>query len=133
MDYDSCRFSVRSFGYDIDVAFEGITLLVTFRFVFDVFIELEMIVVFLVLVSWKLLIVLVIGVVSFVMVVDMVMEGFVEVLALNVLSEVWNSRFASGVVLVSSWKLLYRDWETDRKSTRLNSSHEIPSRMPSSA
>ena len=30
-------------------------------------------------------------------------------------------------------KLSYRDWETDRKSTRLNSSHEIPSRMPSSA
>ena len=29
--------------------------------------------------------------------------------------------------------LTYRDWETDRKSTRLNSSHEIPSRMPSSA
>ena len=29
--------------------------------------------------------------------------------------------------------LYYRDWETDRKSTRLNSSHEIPSRMPSSA
>ena len=29
--------------------------------------------------------------------------------------------------------LRYRDWETDRKSTRLNSSHEIPSRMPSSA
>ena len=28
---------------------------------------------------------------------------------------------------------IYRDWETDRKSTRLNSSHEIPSRMPSSA
>ena len=27
----------------------------------------------------------------------------------------------------------YRDWETDRKSTRLNSSLEIPSRMPSSA
>ena len=30
-------------------------------------------------------------------------------------------------------ELGYRDWETDRKSTRLNSSHEIPSRMPSSA
>ena len=30
-------------------------------------------------------------------------------------------------------ELTYRDWETDRKSTRLNSSHEIPSRMPSSA
>ena len=26
-----------------------------------------------------------------------------------------------------------RDWETDRKSTRLNSSHEFVSRMPSSA
>ena len=27
----------------------------------------------------------------------------------------------------------YRDWETDRKSTRLNYSHEFVSRMPSSA
>ena len=27
----------------------------------------------------------------------------------------------------------YRDWETDRKSTRLNSSHSAKSRMPSSA
>ena len=37
------------------------------------------------------------------------------------------------------WKQLkadmtgYRDWETDRKSTRLNSSHSAKSRMPSSA
>ena len=30
-------------------------------------------------------------------------------------------------------KDLYRDWETDRKSTRLNSSHSAKSRMPSSA
>ena len=30
-------------------------------------------------------------------------------------------------------KLGYRDWETDRKSTRLNSSHSAKSRMPSSA
>ena len=30
-------------------------------------------------------------------------------------------------------KILYRDWETDRKSTRLNSSHITRSRMPSSA
>ena len=30
-------------------------------------------------------------------------------------------------------KLQYRDWETDRKSTRLNSSHRSLSRMPSSA
>ena len=28
---------------------------------------------------------------------------------------------------------LYRDWETDRKTTRLNSSHSAKSRMPSSA
>ena len=31
------------------------------------------------------------------------------------------------------WWLRYRDWETDRKSTRLNSSHSRASRMPSSA
>ena len=30
-------------------------------------------------------------------------------------------------------KFTYRDWETDRKSTRLNSSHRSLSRMPSSA
>ena len=30
-------------------------------------------------------------------------------------------------------KETYRDWETDRKSTRLNSSHITRSRMPSSA
>ena len=30
-------------------------------------------------------------------------------------------------------QLSYRDWETDRKSTRLNSSHITRSRMPSSA
>ena len=34
---------------------------------------------------------------------------------------------------VKSEKQLYRDWETDRKSTRLNSSHITRSRMPSSA
>ena len=36
-----------------------------------------------------------------------------------------------GNIIFKAWT--YRDWETDRKSTRLNSSHEIPSRMPSSA
>ena len=30
-------------------------------------------------------------------------------------------------------KRIYRDWETDRKSTRLNSSHSGEARMPSSA
>ena len=37
------------------------------------------------------------------------------------------------VEFVTQFMAVYRDWETDRKSTRLNSSHEIPSRMPSSA
>ena len=32
-----------------------------------------------------------------------------------------------------SENMIYRDWETDRKSTRLNSSHSGESRMPSSA
>ena len=36
-------------------------------------------------------------------------------------------------ILFLGYAKAYRDWETDRKSTRLNSSHEIPSRMPSSA
>ena len=41
---------------------------------------------------------------------------------------------AWGVVLAWDFgKGVYRDWETDRKSTRLNSSHEFVSRMPSSA
>ena len=34
---------------------------------------------------------------------------------------------------LSYLKAKYRDWETDRKSTRLNSSHSRASRMPSSA
>ena len=33
----------------------------------------------------------------------------------------------------SGTPIKYRDWETDRKSTRLNSSHLKLSRMPSSA
>ena len=47
-----------------------------------------------------------------------------------------DERFSKDMVVstynVERWTD-YRDWETDRKSTRLNSSHEIPSRMPSSA
>ena len=34
---------------------------------------------------------------------------------------------------VDMFDAAYRDWETDRKSTRLNSSHRSLSRMPSSA
>ena len=37
------------------------------------------------------------------------------------------------LVLPMSVLVGYRDWETDRKSTRLNSSHSRASRMPSSA
>ena len=36
-------------------------------------------------------------------------------------------------VFISRIAAVYRDWETDRKSTRLNSSHRSLSRMPSSA
>ena len=35
--------------------------------------------------------------------------------------------------LFNHMAMIYRDWETDRKSTRLNSSHSGESRMPSSA
>ena len=51
-----------------------------------------------------------------------------EVVCLHIVSIVGDDKVVD-VVFVA----FYRDWETDRKSTRLNSSHEIPSRMPSSA
>ena len=38
-----------------------------------------------------------------------------------------------GIVPGKNGEAGYRDWETDRKSTRLNSSHITRSRMPSSA
>ena len=38
-----------------------------------------------------------------------------------------------GLSLAANVWANYRDWETDRKSTRLNSSHSAKSRMPSSA
>ena len=41
--------------------------------------------------------------------------------------------FESEKILAHIQKTSYRDWETDRKSTRLNSSHITRSRMPSSA
>ena len=50
-----------------------------------------------------------------------------------------SSQYGSVAVLPSltnidsSNAVFYRDWETDRKSTRLNSSHSAKSRMPSSA
>ena len=58
-----------------------------------------------------------------------------------------NKCYAYGInnrrsILKAEWEYIipfedydptYRDWETDRKSTRLNSSHSAKSRMPSSA
>ena len=39
----------------------------------------------------------------------------------------------SSTQIIDDNRTVYRDWETDRKSTRLNSSHSRASRMPSSA
>ena len=58
--------------------------------------------------------------------------------------KVLDPSMGSGHILVYAFDVLYqiyeelgygiyRDWETDRKSTRLNSSHRSLSRMPSSA
>ena len=44
-----------------------------------------------------------------------------------------NIDYYGNTNLLSPIKDTYRDWETDRKSTRLNSSHSAKSRMPSSA
>ena len=47
----------------------------------------------------------------------------------------WKDHDGSEICPVDGNKRVkaYRDWETDRKSTRLNSSHRSLSRMPSSA
>ena len=48
--------------------------------------------------------------------------------------EVDISKLEAGQKINVEWRgNRYRDWETDRKSTRLNSSHSAKSRMPSSA
>ena len=44
-----------------------------------------------------------------------------------------NTGWTAGETLANPFAGSYRDWETDRKSTRLNSSHSAKSRMPSSA
>ena len=43
------------------------------------------------------------------------------------------SASSAGAAVMQPFQAAYRDWETDRKSTRLNSSHRSLSRMPSSA
>ena len=45
----------------------------------------------------------------------------------------YGDRFSCMWYGASPSNAVYRDWETDRKSTRLNSSHRSLSRMPSSA
>ena len=47
-------------------------------------------------------------------------------------STIYSSRYYSAITALSDYAH-YRDWETDQKSTRLNSSHLKLSRMPSSA
>ena len=44
-----------------------------------------------------------------------------------------NATFNKFMSELKKQAMRYRDWETDRKSTRLNSSHRSLSRMPSSA
>ena len=45
----------------------------------------------------------------------------------------YNVRADKWDIAQGAMDAVYRDWETDRKSTRLNSSHSAKSRMPSSA
>ena len=45
----------------------------------------------------------------------------------------YKTNFGASLGMGKGSQLAYRDWETDRKSTRLNSSHITRSRMPSSA
>ena len=58
---------------------------------------------------------------------------FLAALSTAALNDFINHSASLSTALALSGLPSYRDWETDRKSTRLNSSHEIPSRMPSSA
>ena len=51
----------------------------------------------------------------------------------NILDYQFMANIVKGTVATIATLPTYRDWETDRKSTRLNSSHEFVSRMPSSA
>ena len=54
-------------------------------------------------------------------------------LAAHLMSTASNSKREARTKGQTALEDKYRDWETDRKSTRLNSSHITRSRMPSSA
>ena len=64
-------------------------------------------------------------------------EGFMELISGNdgLASFEVGATILSSLVGIAAGLVAnpYRDWETDRKSTRLNSSHSAKSRMPSSA
>ena len=47
--------------------------------------------------------------------------------------EMMYRMYGTSSAKANDMRAAYRDWETDRKSTRLNSSHSAKSRMPSSA
>ena len=59
-------------------------------------------------------------------------QGFFSINRGNYISADLSEQYAYTIadILIGN---SYRDWETDRKSTRLNSSHSAKSRMPSSA
>ena len=59
--------------------------------------------------------------------------GFVDSSGDSRLEELGFGEWLEGEQVVEVVSPSYRDWETDRKSTRLNSSHITRSRMPSSA
>ena len=62
------------------------------------------------------------------------LDGYYGFTATYSMKIVWNSDpFIQGIYMLAYLPPYYRDWETDRKSTRLNSSHRSLSRMPSSA
>ena len=50
-----------------------------------------------------------------------------------VLSAIYSMVLISKISIENIHTTTYRDWETDRKSTRLNSSHITRTRMPSSS
>ena len=60
-------------------------------------------------------------------------NGEVASIDLKTKSNEYNVEIITNYKLSKDNATTYRDWETDRKSTRLNSSHLKLSRMPSSA
>ena len=68
--------------------------------------------------------------------------AFIFLYKLKIANNLISNTFLSNIMAILGLTMIgysvfffnaYSDWETDRKSTRLNSSHEFVSRMPSSA